>query len=697
MAVTGLNPVNAYEVQEPIIELPQMVVTGTRTGRLVTDTPVKTEVVGAREMDRYNITSFRDSLKLIPTVRFEYECQNCGVNQIQMLGLSTDYTAILFDGAPLYSGLAKVYGADLFPAIFIDRIEVVKGGSSVLYGPEAMAGVVNLITAQPRHSGVTSMLSFRSMLGDAIEWESAIKGDYVATDGRFSMTGYAYYQDRDGIDLGTDGFTDLAEFDNRVVGAQFWWSPTETGTLRANYQFMDQAHRGGDRLDLPEEQARIAESLAHTVHLGQVAWRQQPSLTFDYSLSLSYLFIERTSFYGARGDNEQRAFEDAGFDGDVTDAFIEANQAAIDALARSVWGLTKNHVTYAEAQFNHYGSAHTLSYGIQYRFEDLTDGSLYDAANTPTTKDNFANLGIFIQDQWRVSERLEIVPGIRADWHENVEGEVFSPRLAAKFHASDAIMLRGSWSTGFNAPGAFNEDKHIGVNNGGAIFLLNAPGLKEERSQTFSVGGDYRPKAWNDQLQLHSQIHFTQLSDTFEIDDSGELSGDPNLWLRFNGPDANIWVWENTLSWQIHPALQVDAGASYIRARYDEAIERVTDLTTRQFIKQPKWTAHLGLAYENHDLFDAYALYSYTSSMLAIGQDADIWRNTPDFHVLDIGISKTLNGFLGVPQFTVAVGIDNVFDQRQKDLQDNGEERDPTYLYGPTQPRSIYLRLSATW
>jgi outer membrane receptor for ferrienterochelin and colicins len=695
--VAGWYPVSANAAQEDPIELPEMVVTGTRTGRLLTDTPVKTEVVGAREMEGYNLTSLRDSLKLIPTVRFEYECQNCGVNQIQMLGLSTDYTAILFDGAPLYSGLAKVYGADLFPAIFINRIEVVKGGSSVLYGPEAMAGVVNLITAEPVVSGLSSMLSYRTVLGDADTWESAVKGDYVDAQERFRLTAYGYYLDRAGLDLGADGFTDLAEFENRVAGVQAWWHPQSNATVKANFQFMDQAHRGGDRLDLPEEQARVAESLAHDIHLVQVSWKQWPTSSFDYHLSFSYIFIERTSFYGARADNEQRAFEEAGFAGDVTEAFIDANQAAIDALARKVWGLTENHVYYADAQFNHNWIAHTVSYGVQYRFEDLTDGSLYDAANTPTTKDDFSNFGVFIQDQWMLSERFELVPGLRVDWHDNVDGEVLSPRLAAKFHAADTLTLRASWSTGFNAPGAFNEDKHIGVNNGGAIFLINEPGLQEERSHTFSVGADYRPAAFEGQLFLHSQIHQTSLSDVFEIDDSGELSGDPNLWLRFNGPDAAVFVWENSLNWQMNGALRLDAGVSYIRARYDDPIERVTGLTTRSFIEQPEWTGHLGLSYENHDSFDAYALYSYTGAMLAVGQDADIWRNTPHFHVLDLGISKSLFDLAGIPELTVAIGVDNVFDQRQKDLQDNGEERDPTYLYGPTQPRSFYLRLNAKW
>ena len=115
------------------------------------------------------------------------------------MGLSADYTAILFDGAPLYSGLAKVYGADL-SAIFIDRIEVVKGGSSVLYGPEAMAGVVNLITDEPIESGFEVALGVEIAAGDATTWEASARGDYVDTDS--CVTGYVYHTDREGLDLG---------------------------------------------------------------------------------------------------------------------------------------------------------------------------------------------------------------------------------------------------------------------------------------------------------------------------------------------------------------------------------------------------------------------------------------------------------------------------------------------------------------
>ena len=173
-------------------DLGQFVVTGTRTERLLTEAPVKTELYTRAEVEDFHFTSVREALTLVPAARFEADCQNCGLNQIQLLGLSTDYTAILFDGAPLYSGVAKVYGADLFPAIFIDRIEVVKGGSSVLYGPEAIAGVVNLITSAPLETQFESRVVVERIDNEGNAWEASVRADYVASGGGWAATAYAF-------------------------------------------------------------------------------------------------------------------------------------------------------------------------------------------------------------------------------------------------------------------------------------------------------------------------------------------------------------------------------------------------------------------------------------------------------------------------------------------------------------------------
>lgn len=680
---------------DDFFELESLVVTGTRTERIITETPVKTELLLADDLDSYNISNIKDALKLVPTARFENECQNCGLNQIQLLGLSTDHTAFLFDGAPLYSGLAKVYGADIFPTSFIDRIEVVKGGSSSLYGPEAIAGVVNLITTQPTSDGTEVDLTLKSVRGETLDYELSFAADQVSPDGNFNYTVYGLIKESEALDLTTDGFSEIPEFENKVVGTQLWLKTDKASVAKFSYQHMEQSHRGGDSLDLPEAQARVAESLAHDLHVLKAGWERRNLNGLDFHLNASYIDIQRTSFYGARGDNEQRAFEEAGNGGDVTTAFIENNQAAIDQVAQSVWGLTDNSVLYLDAQFDQTFGRHTVSAGAQYRLEKLTDGALF--GNTASTVDEFSNTSVFIQDQWVPSDSWELVYGARLDDHEKVSDPILSPRVALRYKKDESLTLRASWSTGFNAPGAFNEDMHIGVSNGGAIFLNNAADLSEESSQTISVGAELRPKTYKDKLILHSQVHLTDLKNSFDIDDSGERTGDENLWLRINGGASRVFVWENNLNWQLNDAVQIDAGLSYIRGRFEEPVERVTGLLTREFVERPEWTGHLGITYENHHTIDAHAFLRYTGEMLAVGEDADIWRRTPTFLILDLGLSKEFENAWGDSDLTLNLGIENAFDQRQKDLQDNGEDRDPTYLYGPNQPRTFYTSASLKW
>ncbi len=683
----GTSP--AAEPESPLL-LDPLVTTGTRTERTQSNAPIRTEVFSSEEIEVFGGVTIADSLRLMPSARFESDCQNCGLNQIQLLGLSTDYTAILFDGAPLYSGLAKVYGADLFPTIFVDHIEVVKGSSSVLYGPEAIAGVVNLVTAKPVHGSQRLQSSFGWMEDSARELELSARASAVSGDGRTALTAYGLHLDRDAVDLTTDGFTELPDFENNVVGLQLFRDVGEDSALRATYQYLDQSHRGGDQLDQPEERAEVAESLAHRIHTVALTWETKFSPELALRLNASHLDVQRDAFYGARGDAAATAYEEAGAPDPDFDSWAAdpANQTAIDLVGSRFWSDTHNQVTYLDAQLNQSAGKHEWVYGVQYRDESLREARPNDPA-IPTTRDSFSTWGAFVQDIWAISPEFELVTGARVDQHDNISGTIFSPRLAARYTGIYGLTLRASASTGFNAPGAYNEDQHIGVSSGGAITLSNSPDLREESSQTFSLGADWFVPGFDHQLALISAVHFTRLEDTFEIDDSG----DPQ-WLRINGPDSQVFVWENGFNWLAAEHLRIDASISYMDARFDEPIDRVTGLSTRRFIERPRWTGIATFIYSLPNHWEAHAAINYTGSMIAVGEDADIFRaETPTFWEVDLGVSRIFHlgeGHHG-PHLKLGVGVHNLFDDRQSDLFDNGADRDPTYFYGPVRPRTVYF------
>src|SRR5690606_4209631 len=105
------------------------------------------------------------ALDYLPGARVEANCQNCGTTEVKLRGLGAGYNRLLFDGQPLFSGLAAVYGLEHISTSFIERIEVVKGGASSLYGAGAVAGVINLILQEPFVNGVDISATFEQVDG----------------------------------------------------------------------------------------------------------------------------------------------------------------------------------------------------------------------------------------------------------------------------------------------------------------------------------------------------------------------------------------------------------------------------------------------------------------------------------------------------------------------------------------------------
>jgi len=126
--------------------LEEVVVTGTLTPKLYRETPVKTAIASKKDIEKKGAISLADSLEIITGVRVENNCQNCNFNQVRINGMEGKYSQILIDGLPIVSALAGVYVLEQIPANMIERLEVVKGGGSPLYGSNAVAGVVNVIT-----------------------------------------------------------------------------------------------------------------------------------------------------------------------------------------------------------------------------------------------------------------------------------------------------------------------------------------------------------------------------------------------------------------------------------------------------------------------------------------------------------------------------------------------------------------------
>ena len=147
-------------LEEDINGLNEVVVTGSLKEEYVTDSPVKVNVITSKKINSFIPSAGANITEIVQLVNGAQEVIACGVcytNSISINGLEGPYTSVLLDGIPMYGNLASVYGLNGIPNMIIDRLEIVKGPSSTLYGSEAVAGVINILTKDPREQPFFSL------------------------------------------------------------------------------------------------------------------------------------------------------------------------------------------------------------------------------------------------------------------------------------------------------------------------------------------------------------------------------------------------------------------------------------------------------------------------------------------------------------------------------------------------------------
>lgn len=695
----------------------QVVTTGTRTERLFTEVPIKTEMLGADDFSAAMAFELGTAIELLNGARTEANCQNCGTAEVQLLGLPGNYNQILIDGLPLFTGVASVYGIDQVPTLFVERIEVVKGGGSSLYGPGAIAGVINLIPEEPFEPHTHLDFTYRNIDGTAT-WQSQFATHGINGDGTLKASLYGLWADQNAYDANADGFTELVARGNTTLGTYLWWTPTDRTRLQFNYQFIGEERRGGDRLDTPEQFAQVAESLVTDYHWATLRWDQEVSPRLSFSASASAVRFQRDSYYGGTGEERidpldtninpaARTYAGVPPDATAPTGTAAARAAALfgDPVDGSGGGSFNNFgftdttswfidasARYAAGNIGPTGTHH-LVFGFQYETERLHDDQLNADGNFLAVLHDarYRNAGLFLQDEWQLTERLELVPGVRADRTNTLDDWVVSPRLAARWSPTTQLTWRANFSTGFLAPRVFDEDVHIENIGGIPRDIVNAPGLREERSRTVAMGADFTPRALSGRLTTSLQFYATDLRDAFDLDESSLRTVDGREKInRVNTAGSSVLGWEWDAAWQLDDRWALNAGLAYSRARFDEPDP---DRGTDRYNKTPDWTGQLQLIYTRPDALNGFLAVKWTGDMLADRLDsvvpgANPIERTPDFFVVDLGLSKTIP--LEHVDLTLRASINNLFDAYQDD-HERGASRDPGYIYGPRHPRTWTL------
>jgi len=681
-----------------LVELDKVnvVSTATRSERLLSEVPIRTEVLRNEDITLRTAMDFSRAIELVNGLRVENNCQNCNTSDVRLLGLDGMYNQLLFDGAPLMSGLGRVYGIEQVPAAFVNRIEVVKGGGSALYGPGAVAGVVNLISEQPTRNGGFAQTGMEWQRHQPTSFFTG-RSDLVSNDGYKGLSLVGQWSKNNPIDFDHDGYTEISEKEMKVAGAQGWYALGENTTLRANYTFTNEDRRGGNRFDLPMWLTGITEAAEVDYHRGGLYLDQIINEDVDFSLGYSFAYIKRWSYYGGLGP----IITDP-LDPDYHADPLNPNSANSPAESSfKSYGYTQNPLHYLDSQFNIRQGDHALAFGVQYKRETLRDdkrdatGFTYDRGE----RERFTNLGIYIQDEWGITEAVDLIFGVRGDKSNLLDDPVFSPRVAVAWKASEQWTIRSGISTGFRAPEIFDEDLHVDTINGDRVRNRNADDLKEERAITFMLGTDWRNSEGN--LSWDITASYTDIKDTFALSEiKTDLITLEKYQLRENSSGSQVAGLETNLVWQIMNDLRLDTGLAWYSSSFDQAQVIFDDtgevppgdetiLETRKYLKNPTLTGQAQLIWSPIPLLDTFVGVNYTGKMYVLNNNTATLNHTDDFWVIDVGGALHL-GPQGPGHWHILFGLRNLFDQRQKDFT-TGVERDSDYVYGPRFARSYYV------
>jgi len=652
--------------------LDEIVVSGTMKETYVSASPIKIDVVTSKQLDTYlpsAASSLIESAQLVNGVQEVVACGVCYTNNISVNGLPGSYTAILMDGTPIYGNLASVYGLNGIPNMIIDRFEVIKGPSSTLYGSEAVAGVINIITKNPENQ---PMISADIMTSSREE----VFGNFAITPRLGKSNAYLgvnFGYANNFADNNLDGFGDAVNSDHISVFSKFnFYRPSDKiFSLAAKFYYEDRRNGVEDYIrDRAYKELRGSDEIygesIYTNRLelfGTYALDTKANLKIDYSLSNH----EQDSYYG--------------------DQFFEASQQI--AFGNFLWNFNKK--------------KHDVLVGATLRYDAYDDNTSatekeIDGLITNTPNNQFVP-GIFAQDEFSISQNLKVLGGLRLDHHQD-HGLIYSPRLNVKLNTSDWTTFRFNFGTGFKVVNLFTED-HAFVT--GQREVIIGEELDPESSYNFSVNFNqvYNGMAGTGTIDIEGfYTHFTNKIIP-DYDTPGFIVYEnSDGFARSMGLSMNI-----THNFNI--PIQFNLGVNLL-----QSTETETDLAgneiTSDILFSPRWS---GIISANYQLRKQRITLAYTAQFtgqMALPEVYDLdatgipleeprpTTSTP-FSLHQVQVSKMIKN-----NYSLYLGVNNLFNFVQTESPLVGYDDpnynpgfspyfDTAYAYAPNQGIQFYL------
>lgn len=660
------------KLEEDVLSVDEVVVSANRNEVSRKLAPTVVNVLSAKQFEAVGACDLSQSLSYKSGVRVENNCQNCGFPQVRINGLEGPYTQILIDSRPIVSALSGVYALEQMPVNMVERVEILRGGGSALFGANAIAGVINIITKDPIRNYVSVNSELRSTDNGAMQQMVNANASLVGKDNRTGITLFQSYRNREQYDRDGDGFSEMSKLNAHTLGLQAYYRPTQTSKLSLQYHTTSEFRRGGNAFDLKPHDADIAEQLEHTINSGGMTY----DIFFDsykhkLSLYTSLQDIKRDSYYGT-GRNPNAY-------GRSTDLTWMAGAQAVNNFDR---------LLFAPA---------TMTYGLEYSSNSLHDVMLSYNRNL---KQDVRIASAFYQNEWS-GRTVKLLFGGRMDKHSLMDKLIFSPRVNLLYSPTEWMRYRTSFSTGFRAPQAYDEDLHVAAVGGDAALIQLADGLKEERSTSYSASADFDFRMGDINFTFLAEAFYTDLKNVFYLESLGSNGDGTMLFERRNGKGAYVTGINFDFAMAYRRWLQLQLSYTWQKSQYKEALNWSDDPEVdpiKSMVRTPNSYGSFTLTSTPLKQTSVALSGVYTGRMyvphFAGYIEEDRLEHTNAFFDLNFKVSYDLK-LKGGLTAQLSTGVQNILNSFQKDL-DQGEQRDSKYFYGPTAPRSYVVGLKLT-
>lgn len=685
-----------FEIEEDALNLNEVVVTAGRTSQKRAEAPVIVNTISTKMLETTQSVVLGEGLNYCTGLRYENDCQNCGFSQIRMNGMEGPYSQILINSRPIFSGLAGVYGLELIPANMLERIEVVRGGGSVLYGSNAIAGTINLILKDPKTNSFEAGFN-TSLIGTGLSGSNGPAADYNATmnatlvteDHKTGISVFGNMRDRKMFDANDDSFSEIAPMKNTVIGTRIFHRPGYRSKISLDFFNIREQRKGGNKQDYPDHERDISESVKHDMVTGALTYEQYLRESDLLTVFASGQYLDRDSYYGAN-----QSLSDYGNTKDKTFNIGAQYKASINDISTIIGGVehTGSHLTDKK-----------LGYP-EYKVNDDGEIETTHVPNRIVSDQSLTTTGAFAQYEIKVG-KAKFLAGARVEHYSindkqtdsDKSGTVLVPRASVMYDLTDYLQTRLGFSRGYRAPQIFDEDLHIETSGSRQVINKNDPDLKQENSSSLTLSFDFNKKLGSVNTNILIEGFYNKLHNPFrneigEPDENGTV-----IYTRINSKDGAS-VQGLNLELKVMPSdkLSASAGFTIQSSKYKTAEETFGE---KNFFRTPDTYGFFTVDWEFARNFGVSATGNYTGRMLVpyfgVGlpegdtRDAGELRKSKTF--FDAGLKfhydMKITGGVTVEWFA---GMKNIFNSYQKDF-DKGIDRDPSYIYGPSLPRTVFL------